>query len=71
MTTTSQRKGKLPSQAVLAKAFHWVNIISLILMIGSGLQIYNANPVFGGRAGWDFPKFLLLGGWLAGGRDWH
>lgn len=71
MTTTSQRKSKLPSQALLAKAFHWVNIISLILMIGSGLQIYNANPVFGGRAGWDFPKFLLLGGWLAGGRDWH
>ncbi|MDX2240004.1 MAG: cytochrome b/b6 domain-containing protein [Leptolyngbyaceae cyanobacterium bins.302] len=71
MTTTSQRKGKLPSQALLAKAFHWVNIISLILMIGSGLQIYNANPVFGGRGGWHFPKFLLLGGWLAGGRDWH
>jgi thiosulfate reductase cytochrome b subunit len=40
-------------------------------MISSGLQIYNANPVFGGRAGWHFPKFLLLGGWLAGGRDWH
>jgi len=39
--------------------------------MSSGLQIYNANPVFGGRAGWHFPKFLLLGGWLAGGRDWH
>ncbi len=40
-------------------------------MISSGLQIYNANPVFGGRGGWTFPRVLLLGGWLAGGRDWH
>ncbi len=50
---------------------HWINLISLGIMIGSGLQIYNANPVFGGRAGWHFPDFLTLGGWLAGGRDWH
>lgn len=40
-------------------------------MITSGLQIYNANPVFGGRAGWQFPPIFLLGGWLAGGRHWH
>jgi thiosulfate reductase cytochrome b subunit len=64
-------KPKLPSQALLAKVFHWVNIISLILMIVSGLQIYNANPVFGGRPGWDFPRAVVLGGGLAGGRDWH
>ena len=58
-------------QNLLAKIFHWVNIISLLLMITSGLQIYNANPVFGGRAGWQFPPIFLLGGWLAGGRHWH
>jgi thiosulfate reductase cytochrome b subunit len=40
-------------------------------MMTSGLQIYNANPVFGGRAGWHFPPIFLLGGWLAGGRHWH
>lgn len=40
-------------------------------MIGSGLQIYNANPVFGGRGGVDVPSLLTLGGWLAGGRHWH
>jgi thiosulfate reductase cytochrome b subunit len=60
-----------PSQALPAKFFHWVNIISLTLMISSGLQIYNANPVFGGRQGWQFPPIFLLGGWLAGGRHWH
>jgi thiosulfate reductase cytochrome b subunit len=58
-------------QAMPAKIFHWVNIISLFLMLTSGLQIYNANPVFGGRAGWHFPPIFLLGGWLAGGRHWH
>lgn len=70
-SVSHRRKAQLPSQAFLAKTFHWVNIISLIFMISSGLQIYNANPVFGGREGWHFPQFLLLGGWLAGGRDWH
>lgn len=70
-SVSPRSKARLPSQAFLAKTFHWVNIISLILMIGSGLQIYNANPVFGGREGWHFPQLLLLGGWLAGGRDWH
>jgi thiosulfate reductase cytochrome b subunit len=61
----------VPAQSVPAKVFHWVNIISLVLMIGSGLQIYNANPVFGGRGGWKIPNLFLLGGWLAGGRHWH
>lgn len=67
---TSKSKPK-PNQAIAPKTFHWLNIISLLLMITSGLQIYNANPVFGGRAGWHFPPIFLLGGWLAGGRHWH
>ncbi len=60
-----------PKQALFTKIFHWLNIISLLLMITSGLQIYNANPVFGGRAGWHFPAAVTLGGWLGGGRHWH
>jgi len=65
------QSGPTPLQAVPAKVFHWLNIISLVLMMTSGLQIYNANPVFGGRGGWQFPPLFLLGGWLAGGRHWH
>ncbi|ALF53569.1 thiosulfate reductase cytochrome B subunit (membrane anchoring protein) [Nostoc piscinale CENA21] len=60
-----------PKQELAAKIFHGLNIISLIVMIGSGLQIYNANPVFGGRGAWTFPRTFLLGGWLGGGRNWH
>ena len=58
-------------QAIGAKIFHSVNIISLFLMLTSGLQIYNANPVFGGRAGLHIPPIFTLGAWLAGGRHWH
>ncbi|AFZ29381.1 hypothetical protein Glo7428_0797 [Gloeocapsa sp. PCC 7428] len=65
------RSPLIPRQNLPAKVFHWVNIISLLLMITSGLQIYNANPVFGGRNGIPFPPIFLLGGWLAGGRHWH
>lgn len=60
-----------PKQAIAAKTFHWINLISLTLMIGSGLQIYNANPVFGGRGGLRISPLFTLGGWLAGGRHWH
>ncbi|MDF5733372.1 MAG: cytochrome b/b6 domain-containing protein [Rhizonema sp. PD38] len=70
-STPSKKSRPQPNQALLAKIFHWVNIISLLLMITSGLQIYNANPVFGGRGGWHFPSLFLLGGWLGGGRHWH
>ncbi|MEH2111491.1 cytochrome b/b6 domain-containing protein [Nostoc sp.] len=62
---------KRPTQAIGAKIFHWCNIISLFIMLTSGLQIYNANPVFGGRAGLHIPPIFTLGGWLAGGRHWH
>jgi thiosulfate reductase cytochrome b subunit len=40
-------------------------------MLTSGLQIYNANPVFGGREGLHISPLFTLGGWLAGGRHWH
>ena len=68
---SKKSRPRLPNQATLAKLFHWLNIISLVIMIGSGLQIYNANPVFGGRGGWQFPSIILLGGWLGAGRHWH
>lgn len=72
MTTKAMpRKPVQPKQALAAKIFHWTNLVSLFAMMGSGLAIYNANPVFGGRAGYHLPGDLTLGGWLAGGRHWH
>src|SRR5881394_3524905 len=42
---------------------HWINALAVLIMIGSGWQIYNASPLFS----FSFPA-NSLGGWLAGGR---
>jgi thiosulfate reductase cytochrome b subunit len=69
--TSTITKKSPQGQSTIVRAFHWVNIISLFGMIASGLQIYNANPVFGGRDGLHIPWLITMGGWLAGGRNWH
>lgn len=46
---------------------HWVNALAVLMMIGSGWQIYNASPLFG----FTFPKSIALGNWLAGALLWH
>jgi thiosulfate reductase cytochrome b subunit len=46
---------------------HWINALAMLVMIGSGWQIYNASPLFG----FVFPKSITLGGWLAGALLWH
>ena len=46
---------------------HWVNALAILVMIGSGWQIYNASPLFG----FTFPGSITLGGWLAGALLWH
>ncbi|WP_094553956.1 cytochrome b/b6 domain-containing protein [Synechococcus sp. 1G10] len=68
MGHTSARQ---PHHPLWTRASHGLNLLVLIVMAASGLQIYNANPVFGGRGGATVPELLTLGGWLAGGRDWH
>jgi len=60
-----------PHHPLWTRTFHSFNLLVLIVMAASGLQIYNANPVFGGRGGATVPELFTLGGWLAGGRDWH
>ena len=46
---------------------HWINALALLIMVGSGWQIYNASPLFA----FAFPGSVTLGGWLAGGLLWH
>jgi thiosulfate reductase cytochrome b subunit len=46
---------------------HWINVVAMIMMIGSGWQIYNASPLFP----FAFPSAITLGGWLAGALLWH
>ena len=46
---------------------HWINAVAMLVMIGSGWEIYNASPLFDFR----FPRSITLGGWLAGALLWH
>jgi thiosulfate reductase cytochrome b subunit len=71
MTATPSSPKSTIGQPAIVRIFHLTNIIGLFGMMASGLQIYNANPVFGGRGGMTVPWFFAMGGWLAGGRNWH
>ena len=46
---------------------HWINAVAIVVMIGSGWQIYNASPLFP----FTFPRGITIGGWLAGALLWH
>jgi len=54
---------------------HWVNSVALLVMAGSGLQIFRAFPSFGPKIPQNnlliVPKALTLGGWLGGALQWH
>ncbi|HEX5386648.1 MAG TPA: cytochrome b/b6 domain-containing protein [Gemmatimonadales bacterium] len=69
----------------LVRAAHWINAVVLAGLIASGLQIYMAFQHFGMKGNvypvpnpFDarhlqrgFPEWSRLGGWLAGGINWH
>ncbi len=48
---------------------HWVNALAMLLMIGSGWQIYDASPLPLFR--FEFPLTVTLGGDLPTGIAWH
>jgi thiosulfate reductase cytochrome b subunit len=52
---------------IWVRVTHWVNALAMLVMIGSGWQIYNASPLFP----FVFPGGITLGGWLAGALLWH
>lgn len=41
------------------RVFHWVNFVALTVMLGSGLQIFNAHPALYWGQGSNFPHPLL------------
>jgi len=64
----------------IVRVTHWVNFIAIVIMVGSGLRIFNAYPAFA-RKGEVFccypfehkpiPAWLTFGYWLGGARHWH
>ena len=46
---------------------HWINALAILVMIGSGWQVYNASPLFS----FTFPRAITIGEWLGGALLWH
>jgi thiosulfate reductase cytochrome b subunit len=78
--TEGQDEGRRPVQPWLVRVTHWVNLILLAVMAGSGLRILGAYPYLGAHGaqyGWyrlqgaNPPALLTIGEWLAGARHWH
>lgn len=71
--------------ALTVRITHWINAVALILLLMSGLQIFNAHPsLYWGKSSYTgagpifelangFPSWLTIPGvqWLAMGRRWH
>jgi thiosulfate reductase cytochrome b subunit len=56
-----------PIHPAWVRVTHWINVLAIAMMIGSGWQIYDASPLF-----WFiFPPQIALGNWLAGALLWH
>lgn len=64
----------------IVRLTHWSAFVLVFAMVSSGLQIYRAYPRFGERGAplfpnpfqdMVFPEWVRLGGWLAGGINWH
>jgi thiosulfate reductase cytochrome b subunit len=78
--TEDSRFKRRRQQPAVIRIAHWCNVVFLVLMAGSGLQILAAYPSLGPRGAvyswYPFqdtppPKWLTIGEWLAGGRHWH
>ena len=50
------------------RIMHWLNAVTMFIMIGSGWKIYNDEVIFG----WlHFPDYLTIGQWAQHGLQWH
>src|SRR5437588_11693442 len=59
----------------IVRLCHWVNAVALLVLVGSGLQIFRAFPSFGAKIPQkdllNWPKAFAIGGWLGGALQWH
>src|SRR5512132_4155107 len=80
LPTTSATHALVKRHHWVVRVTHWLSAVAIVLMVGSGLRIFNAYPAFARKGetfccypfeGKHIPAWLTFGGWLAGGRNWH
>jgi thiosulfate reductase cytochrome b subunit len=50
------------------RIMHWINVLAIFIMIGSGWKIYNDDVILG----WlHFPDAIVIGKWAQYGLQWH
>jgi thiosulfate reductase cytochrome b subunit len=64
----------------IVRVTHWLAVVAILVMAGSGMRIFNAYPAFHRKGetfccypfeGHPIPAWLTFGGWLGGARNWH
>lgn len=59
----------------IVRVCHWVFALALLVLIGSGLEVFAAFPSFGEKLPpsdlFDPPSMVRIGGWLGGALQWH
>jgi Ni/Fe-hydrogenase b-type cytochrome subunit len=59
----------------MVRVCHWAFALSLVALIGSGLEVFAAFPSFGEKLPQSDlfvpPSIVRLGGWLGGALQWH
>jgi len=70
-TLPAGRHRDIPASKVIhpwpLRVMHWLNAVAIIMLIGSGWQIYNASPFLP----FTFPEWATIGEWLGGAIAWH
>jgi thiosulfate reductase cytochrome b subunit len=62
------RSGNRRLHPLPLRIMHWVNAVTIFIMVGSGWKIYNDEVLFG----WlHFPEALTIGKWAQHGLQWH
>jgi thiosulfate reductase cytochrome b subunit len=52
---------------LMVRITHWINVVAMVIMIGSGWRIWNSDPVFD----FYFPLWMTIGGDPARSQDLH
>jgi thiosulfate reductase cytochrome b subunit len=49
------------------RLMHWLNVVAMVTLIGSGWEIFNASPFLP----FTFPRWATIGEWLGAAIAWH
>jgi thiosulfate reductase cytochrome b subunit len=67
MTAGADKPAYVKVHPGVVRATHWVNVVAMAIMIGSGWRIWNSDPIFN----FSFPVAITVGGDPAASQDVH